>query len=444
VAAAGHGARWADQPSEALLTLGDPGPLLADAWPELRIGDGAGLRRLFRIVEQRHRDGAGFDPVVVEPIVALLLEDAAPWRDSDEAANLLRGWLRALIARDTSAGHPLRVLLRERLLGVCEQAEAELRARKEEEAAARAAMTDEDREPERARPQRRPSGVPMLGLGRRRRRRRSELPRELRDDTLLELLALLGPDLGEQGEQLLRRVAEDAPQDLAPAVEEPGTGRAIASYGHGLLAELVEAYYLDENEDGSGFHEDGIRRHTFGGLGSPLAAWYLGPFGPLFQTDFRRGAAVLNRLLNHAARARIRTLASIGNPWNQLTDEEIDAGSVELRVTGAPVKYAGDQQVWWWYRGTGVGPYPCVSALQALERVCDDLFSMGLPADRIIGILMEDCANLAMPALVVGLLVRHLENVGALLDPFLKEPRAWRLEFSRVVHESGGLAASSE
>ena len=69
---------------------------------------------------------------------------------------------------------------------------------------------------------------------------------------------------------------------------------------------------------------------------------------------------------------------------------------------------------------------------------------MGLPADRIVQILMEGCENLAMPALVVGLLVRHLENAGTLLDPFLEEPWAWHLEFSRVVHESSGLAASSE
>ena len=42
---------------------------------------------------------------------------------------------------------------------------------------------------------------------------------------------------------------------------------------------------------------------------TPLAAWYRGPFMALFQTDFRNGVAVLNRMLNHAALARARTLA---------------------------------------------------------------------------------------------------------------------------------------
>jgi hypothetical protein len=443
---AGHGARWADVPNEALLTLGDPSALLIDTWPALRSGDQAGLRRLIRIAEQRHGDSGTVDPVVVEPIIILLLEDAAPWRGADEIAKLLRHWLRALVVRDVAAGHPLRVLLRERLLTFCEQAEAAQRAHEEEIAAARAAMTDEERDAEQARAQARPPIPPVLGLGPARRRRRPELPLDVRDDTLLELLALLGPDLGGHGERLLRRVAEDAPWDLRPAIEEPATGRAIASYGHGLLADLVEAYYFDDNEDdyGSGLLDDGIRRHTFGGVGMPLAAWYRGPFLSLFQTDFRRGVTVLNRLLNHAARERIRTLASIGDRWNRLTDEQINDASVELRITGVPQKYAGDPHVWLWYRGTGVGPYPCMSALQALERVCDQTFALGLPMDPIIGILMEGCQNLAMPALVVGLLVRHIENAGTLLDPYLAEPHVWQLEFSRSVNESVGLAASSE
>jgi hypothetical protein len=49
-----------------------------------------------------------------------------------------------------------------------------------------------------------------------------------------------------------------------------------------------------------------------------------------------------------------------------------------------------------------------------------------------------------MLGLVVGILVRHLESAGRLLDPFLAEPAIWELEFSRMVSESSGLAASSE
>ncbi len=95
-------------------------------------------------------------------------------------------------------------------------------------------------------------------------------------------------------------------------MEELGTGRALGAYRRGVLAELTEAYYLDEEEDGSGFHEDGIRHHHSRSFGvTPLAAWNRGPFMVLYQTDFRNGVAVLNRMLNHAALVRAHTLASL-------------------------------------------------------------------------------------------------------------------------------------
>jgi hypothetical protein len=443
---AGHGSRWADLPAEALLTLGDPGPVLADAWSGLGGGDGTELRRLLRLIDQRHRDAAHLvDPVVVEPVVALLLQNPAPWQLSGEVAVTLREWLLALVAADTPAGHPLRILLCERLVVACDEAERQLLEREEAAAAARAERVPEAIELERERLVRQSEMISAaIGHGRRRGRERPRLPRELTDDTVLELLALLGPDLGDSGEQLLRRVARDSPRDLAPAVEELLTGKALASYGHGLLADLVEAYYLDDDEDGSGFHEDGVRDHHWRGPIAPLSAWYRGPFFALWQTDFRRGVAVLNRLLNHAARARVRTLAGIGNPWNRLSDEEIDASSAVLSITGEARVYVGDAHVWRWYRGSAVGPYPCLSALQALERFCDQLLSAGVPADRLVSILLDGCESLAMPGLIVGLLVRHLERVGSLLDPYLAEPLVWHLEFGRVVGESGGLVASSE
>ena len=85
-----------------------------------------------------------------------------------------------------------------------------------------------------------------------------------------------------------------------------------------------------------------------------------------------------------------------------------------------------------------------MSALQALERVCDQLIDLGIPLRNVVTILLEDCTNLAMVGLAVGLIVRHLENADRLLDPYLANPIVWHLEFGRIVHEDSGLAASSE
>jgi hypothetical protein len=312
-------------------------------------------------------------------------------------------------------------------------------------AAARAARTPEETEEERKFTENHRFLFTEIGYPSSRRRARREMPREITSEIMVELLALLGPDLGAQGEAVLCRVAQDAPSWLCPAVEELLTGRALAAYRRGFLAEMAEAYYLDKEEDGSGFHEDGIRDHHARSIGvTPLAAWYRGPFMALFQSDLRNGVAVLNRILNHAAIARARTMAGHEHYGSAIDESVLDAYRIGLGITGMHRVYIGDGNVWMWYRGTGAGPYPCMSALQALERVCDQLITAGIPLANIVSILLDGCENLAMVALVVGLLVRHLDDADRLLDPYLSEPFIWHQEFGRMVHESSGLAASSE
>jgi hypothetical protein len=45
--------------------------------------------------------------------------------------------------------------------------------------------------------------------------------------------------------------------------------------------------------------------------------------------------------------------------------------------------------------------------------------------------------------MLFGLLVRHIENVGSELDPFLAEPVVWELEFGRRANEYFGLRATT-
>ena len=56
---------------------------------------------------------------------------------------------------------------------------------------------------------------------------------------------------------------------------------------------------------------------------------------------------------------------------HRLGDIDVSPYQADLNITGTRRLYVGDEHVWMWYRGTGVGPYPCMSALQALERTCD-------------------------------------------------------------------------
>lgn len=449
------GERWGDVPGEALLTLGDPRPLLRDAWPELRAEDGAGVRRLVRLIDQRLRGDNAFVRVApAEPLIELLLEDEVPWRASKPERGLLLDWLRALAMSGAPAGYALRVVLRDRLVTFCAAADERLQLADEqqeaERAAREAAKTDADRTEEAARLARLPKGLfEEYGWPKSRTpRNRPRISREITDEVVVELLALLGPDLGEDGEAALRRVAEAAPEDLQPAMEGISCGHALGAYRKGFLAEMVLAYYLDDEQDGLGGHinDEGIRDHKFWGIGfgTSLSAHWKGPFMALFQTDPVGGIAALNTMLNHAALVRARTLATNHGYYGPVKDSDLERFRYELDVTGVRRTYIGDPNVWNWYRGTGVGPYPCLSGLQALERVCDHILGLGMPLKRLVSMLLDGCENLAMVSLVLGLIVRHLENAGTLLDPYLAEPDLWHLEFNRVGHDNGMLVASSD
>lgn len=345
----GHGARWGDVPGEALLALAEPQRVLRDAWPGLLTDDAVGLRRLVRLVDQRLRDERGIvNHVAVAPIIELLLDDVTPWRSGKYIEHLLRDWLQAHVVAKAPTGHPLRILLRERLIEACAAGDRRLAQEREIAAAAiQAERAPQAKKTElslllrllfafrrlfaRVAGRGAPSPKPVerdrryagsdndrfveIGYGSRPRRQRPEVPREITDAIVIELLALVGPDLGSDGEAILGRVARDAPARLAPAVEELFTGHALANYGRGLLAWLTEAYYLDDESGGSRLrlHDDGVRRHRARSFGIvPQSAYFRGPFTPLLQTDFRDGVAVINRLLNHAARARVRTLSRLG------------------------------------------------------------------------------------------------------------------------------------
>jgi hypothetical protein len=449
IASAGGGERWSDVPAEALLAVPDSAELLKDAWPTLLDKKAQGLARLIRVLHGRHQRTGILDSIIAEPVISQLLEVRTPRNLADDVAELARDWLRAHVLLGTPAGQTTRVALRDTILDQCAENE---RVLDEQEAARQAALASRTAEEIAADEERRQklaaiSSVPMS----RKRRRRAEptrhRPYQWIQDAQVEHLALLGSDLGPGAEAILRRIAEDEPHSLDHAVEPVLAGHSLATYNPKLLIDLAAAYYIedeDDDDDGwgwsGGLHEEGIRRHRFGGLGSPLASFTHGPFLALFRADYRGGVVLLNRMLDHAARYRVRTLSNLG--YGELTEEDRPDMRQVLSVAGEPREYIGDGHVWLWYRGTGVGPYPCMSALQALEFVTEEYIRAGVPPQALTTIMLEGAHSLAMPALALGVLVRHLEVAGDAIDSYLVEPTVWRLEFSRAINDqTSGLAA---
>ena len=424
----GHESRWGDVPGEALLKLSDPEVLLRNAWPGLLADNGHGLQRLARLVDQHHRDCDNIvDVAVVEPIIEILLRESEPvsLKSGKYVKDLLLTWLKGHAMKKTIAGHPLRILIRQDFVEIWRAGERHL----SKECNAQTAARDEDM-PE--------------GIEHERQLTAGELLRKLKDEIPV-MLAFLGPDLGDDGVEILRKVAKDKPWRLGPVVEDYFVGLALANVGRGLLAELTEAYYLDDKVGVTRLYwlEDwGVRPHGPRGPTEPHAAQFCGPFIPLFRSDFRNGVRILNRLLNHAARVHAHKLTQGDEPFEAST---VGTFVSELKITGVCRLYVGDCNVWCWYSGIVVGPYPCLSALQALERVCDEQIKARIPIASIVPILLDGCESLAMVGFIVGLLLRHLESADDLLDPYLAEPIIWVQEFNRtVLKEMTGLAASSD
>lgn len=424
--------RWRDIPTEALLVTPDPGPVLKDAWPTLVDDEAAGVKRLLRVLKGRHRPNHLTDPFVAAPVIAQLMEAGIPRDVRDDADDQITNWLQALVVRREPQGNALRRTVRDGLIKQCAENQRELAAQGAELAADPAEATGADTT----------SSKPFSIVGtssrrRRRRRRAAHRPYEWITDAGISHLSLLGPDLSDAGEKILRQIADDDPSSLEHAVEMHGAGSALATYSVELLADLTLAYYRDEREDEDGdfgyfdgMGNDGIRHHRYSG--GALSGFTQGPFLALFSADYRRGVKVLNQLLDHAAQARTQILRGSDEP----------EPSTVLSITGQEREYHGDAQVWLWYRGTGVGPHPCMSALQALEYVTDGYIRDGVPPDSLVEVMLTDANNLAMPALALGTLIRHYQVAGDALDPFLAEPDVWRLEFQRTQSEYIGLAAT--
>ncbi|MFF5860313.1 hypothetical protein ACFY8B_32640 [Streptomyces sp. NPDC012751] len=428
VFAAARGPRWADVPVEAVLETPFGYKCLKSACADQSVG--LVLGDVVRVVQQRHKVNGLVDHLVTSPVVQLLLDDKEPWDVSKESFGLLADWLQALSLADVPAGNELRIRLRGRLLSYWNSY-----------------------------PRRGSGGeTPPVWMPQRRRRRR-ELDHHLTKEEFVETLALLGPDIDDAVEACLRAVADDAPAYLAPAADSPLSARALAQKNPELLATLMTAYYIDDEP--SRHRAEGVRGHQgrWTGFGPPFFQYYFGGFWQLFQTaPLPTSVRVLNNILNSGARARVATLSRLGSPdafagtvhaRNERVDgappseEGEDRGAV-LNLDGTPRLYVGDSHVWSWYRGTSVGPYPAMSALQAMERLADTWLSHGVPPRVLVEALLNGCENLAMPGMLFGLLVRHIEEVGNELDPFLAEPVVWELEFRRRTSEYVGLRAATE
>ncbi|MBT2452528.1 hypothetical protein J7F03_36860 [Streptomyces sp. ISL-43] len=209
----------------------------------------------------------------------------------------------------------------------------------------------------------------------------------------------------------------------------------------GLLLLLTEAYYIEKPRTDDPWYsnpdplDEGVRGHTRTlGVFGPMAAWDFGPFSWLLRAKPIETLQMIHRLLDHAASTRVGRRGK-SSSFDAYPDEPFRGVEFDL-PGGGRQQYIGDEHVWSWYRGTSVGPYPCMSALLSVELFADHLVdTLGLPMSEVTELLMRGCRNLAMPGLIVGMLVRHPDSAGTELGRWLAQPEIWHLESIRAAAE---------
>jgi hypothetical protein len=266
------------------------------------------------------------------------------------------------------------------------------------------------------------------------------LPKAREKKPILQGLALCVTGPQDVAAAALRTTALHDPHDLYAVVEDEVCNSVLADRAVELLLDLTEAYYIDRRASGGGFGASvmsfGIRDHRRWPYGFPFAGYHFGPFFHLLLRAPVEAVGVINRMLDHAA------LHAVDSTRMGLQGISRGHEHVSLDILGTGRRdYVGDGPVYQWYRGTSHGPYPCMSALLALEQISDRHIQDGKPLTEIGIWLLAGAHSLAMVGLWAGILVRHLETVGHELDPLLATPDLWHLEASRVTGEQSRFFA---
>ncbi|MRK03012.1 hypothetical protein GEV27_15950 [Aeromicrobium sp. S22] len=408
--------RWKDVPLEAALEV----PAADIILKTLQAGPGTDglpdLDDLVRVARSHTSNQLGLaDATKAEPVAARLVDCYnEPWDMPDESFVMLREWLLAVALTKPEAGNRVRLAIRDKLIAHWE--------------------THFDPTPPP------PAPKPMRSRVDQRFFDRGRLPYEITRENFVALLALIGKDGSPAVAAVLRAIASDRPSHLSPAVDDPVCARGLAQYDPALLAELVEAHYIDTREDDHGYgrYHNGIRDHqAHHGRLDIIGSRYDGPFWMLINhSPVDIWAPTINRILNHAAgyRAGARTGASGGQPT-----QPDPAHLHTMNLTGEDRTYVGDSEVWAWYRGRSNAPRPCESALGAIELAIDLWHRYKGDSAKLYGLLLKDCQNLAIPGVIAGSILRHFEPDTTDLDLYLAEPLTWICDMNRSVSEYVGL-----
>ena len=96
----------------------------------------------------------------------------------------------------------------------------------------------------------------------------------------------------------------------------------------------------------------------------------------------------------------------------------------------------GDTQVYCWFRGTTVGPYPVISALMALEEWMERQIEAGRDVEALFEKVLRGSNSVAVLGICLSMALAYPEKCLKVALPIASSPDIWEMDISRLASES--------
>ncbi|MBW4558113.1 MAG: hypothetical protein KME59_19695 [Trichormus sp. ATA11-4-KO1] len=155
-----------------------------------------------------------------------------------------------------------------------------------------------------------------------------------------------------------------------------------------------------------------------------------GPFLYLLQKNEDEGLRLVQTLTNFAvAKWREREQKP------QYDESGIIPLPVIIDLPSGAHEFWGNADIYCWYRGTSVGPYPVISALMALEVWMERQIEAGRNVEELFEKILLGSNCVAVLGICLGITLAYPDKCLRAAIPIISSPAVWEMDISRWVND---------
>jgi hypothetical protein len=222
-------------------------------------------------------------------------------------------------------------------------------------------------------------------------------------------------DIGELSKDALKLEAQSSNQDVEPLENPISNNKNLPTFPSAIPA------YEDPTEFGIEEYLD------FCFPPSPIQ----GPFFNLLIKEEDEGLRLVKTLCKVAV-----------EKWRQQKQcQELEEPGytplpITLNLPSGAQEFWGDAQIYRWYRGTSVGPYPLISALMALEMWMERQIEADRNVEDLFEKVLKESNCVVFLGICVSIALAYPQKCLSVVLPIVSSPALWQMDIERQVHET--------